>query len=249
LESLKETFLFVCNYQKKIAKIKYSDKYIIILLISSFVLQYQLNAQGRLGVLLKENSIQCVSTNSGNLYSGIDNYVKISDSIQHEYVDLSLKTSNGIVEKDSNDLFLVIPAKPGQLRLTIIDQENDSSAIGYEYLQVKKVPGPVLMLNNYQIESSAQIPKSLLMDCDSLSIFFTDDLPGSNAWIQITEFTLGYNYGGFHVSFLNPSNHILFETKEIINRLGPEHEISIRVKVKSIGKIIKELPIYRLTIY
>ena len=95
----------------------------------------------------------------------------------------------------------------------------------------------------------AQIPKSLLMDCDSLSIFFTDDLPGSNAWIQITEFTLGYNYGGFHVSFLNPSNHILFETKEIINRLGPEHEISIRVKVKSIGKIIKELPIYRLTIY
>lgn len=237
------------HYHKQSANIKQPNNYSILLLVMLFIAHSHLNAQGRLGNLLNENSIQCVSTNSGNLYSGIDNYVKICDSIRNEHVDLTLRTSNGIVEKDSNNLFLVIPVRPGRIRLTILNVDEDTTAIGYEYLQVKAVPGPVLMLNNFQVESKAQIPKRLLMDCDSLSIYFTDDLPGSEAWLQITEFTLGYNYGGFHVSYLNPSNHILYETKEIINRLGPEHEISIRVKVKSIGKIIKELPIYRITIY
>jgi hypothetical protein len=68
-------------------------------------------------------------------------------------------------------------------------------------------------------------------------------------WLRITEFTLGYNYGGFHVSYLNPSNFISLETKEIINRLGPEHEISIRVKVEAEEKLMIELPIYRITLY
>lgn len=236
------------NYKASVI-IKKVIKYIIPIFISFIVMQNQLNAQGRLGVLLEENSIQCVSTVSGNLYSGIDNYVKISDSIRLKYNDLDIKTSNGIVEKDSNDLFLVVPSRPGKIRLTIYNLEEDTLAIGYEFLQVKTVPGPVLMVNNFMIDSRAQVPKSLLMECDSLSIFFTEDLPGSEAWLQITEFTLGYFYGGFHVSFLNSSNHLLYETKEIINRLGPEHELSIRVKVKSVGKIIKELPIYRITIY
>ena len=146
-------------------------------------------------------------------------------------------------------MFVVIPAKSGRIRLTVFSTHNDTVVIGYEYLQVKQVPEPKLMLNNYKIDARAQLPKSLLMNCDSLSVYFTDDLPGSQLWLRITEFTLGYNYGGFHVSYPNPSNHILFETKEIINRLGPEHEISIRVKASSEGEITKELPIYRIILY
>lgn len=230
-------------------EIKQSQKYRLALFICFFISQSLVDAQGRLGVLLKEESIQCVSSFSGTLYSGIDNYVKICDSLNQVYNSLGLRTSNGTVAKDSLDLFLVVPARPGRIRLTVLNEDWDTAAVGYEYFQVKTVPGPVLMLNNYKIGPVAQLPKSLLMDCDSLSVFFTEDLPGSEAWLKITEFTLGYNYGGFHVSYLNPSNHVLFETKEIINRLGPESEISIRVKVESVGKIIKELPIYRITIY
>jgi hypothetical protein len=205
--------------------------------------------QGRLGVLLEQGSVRCTSTLSGDLYRGIDNYVRIDDSIRNSYDHLALKVSNGSVEQDSADLFLVIPSKAGRMRLTILNIPDDSVALGYVYMNVRTVPDPKLMLNNYRISSAADLPKALLMDCDSLSIFFTDDLPGSEGWIKIKEFTLGYNYGGFHVSHLNPSNKMLFETKEIINRLGPEHEISIRVKVEYEGQITKELPIYRITIY
>ncbi len=243
--------LFICirQYQKFSPNIKRLNQYRLTFLICIVISQYQINAQGRLGVLLEENSIQCISTNSGYLYSGIDNYIKVSDSILLKYPELTMHTSNGVVKKDSINLFLVIPSKPGRIRLTVFNAFNDTSAIGYEYLQVKQIPEPKLMLNNYKIDSRAQIPKSLLMNCDSLSVYFTDDLPGSQLWLQITEFTLGYNYGGFHVSYPNPSNHILFETKEIINRLGPEHEISIRVKALSGGVITKELPIYRIILY
>jgi hypothetical protein len=208
------------------------------------------NAQGRLGILLEDNSVICISTRSGDLYSGIDNYVKIKESIRNEYHNLILKISNGIVQKDTNELFLVIPVRPGRARLTIFNLENeDTLAIGYNYIEVRGVPDPKLMLNNYKINATALLPKSLLMGCDSLSIFFSDDLPGSEMWLRITEFTLGYNYGGFHVSYLNPSNFISLETKEIINRLGPEHEISIRVKVEAEEKLMIELPIYRITLY
>ena len=231
------------------ADIKRLDQYKLTFLLCLAISQVQINAQGRLGILLEENSIRCVSTNSGYLYRGIDNFIQLNDSLLRKYNELTLQTSNGTVKKDSNNLFIVIPAKSGRIRLTVLNALNDTTAIGYEYLEVKQVPQPKLMLNNYKIDSKAQLPKSLLMNCDSLSVFFSDDLPESQYWLQITEFTLGYNYGGFHVSYPNPSNHVLFETKEIINRLGPEHEISIRVKVSSEGKITKELPIYRITLY
>lgn len=237
------------QFRKFSISIILNNKYVLACAVGWVISVSQISAQGRLGILLEKNSIQCISTKSGSLYSGIDNYIRISDSLRVNYSNLALKTSNGTAEKDSNDLFLVIPAKPGRIRLTVLVSDDDTTAVGYEYLQVKPVPEPKLMLNSLKIDSRVELPKSLLMDCDSLSVFFTNDIPGSDLWLQITEFTLGYNYGGFHVSFPNPSNHILYETKEIINRLGPEHEISIRVKVNAEGKVMKELPIYRITIY
>ncbi|MBN1949558.1 MAG: hypothetical protein JW801_00040 [Bacteroidales bacterium] len=209
-----------------------------------------ISSQGRYGVALSETSIQCLSSKKGNLYQGIDNYLKVDTGFFVECEEINVISSNGIALWDSANQYLLIPERAGKLRLSVgCVQCGQEEVMGYRYFNVTNVPEPQLMLDGVPIDNPASLPKSRLLTCDSLSIFFNDDLVGSSEWMLITDFQLGYNYGGFHVSHFNPSNKLSHETREIISRLGPDHEISIRATVKSLGDMRKQLPIYRIRIY
>ncbi len=221
--------------------------YLVFLMIISTP---ESGAQGRYGDLLPDHSMNCTTSISGDLYSGIDNHLLLNTEEFQSPEKIWISSTNGIAVFDTLNRFLVIPEKPGKVRYTLYLIEGiDSTLLGYRFYSVRRVPEPRLRIDQTLIPVHGQVSKSLLMYCDSLSVFVSDDIPGSESWFTVREFTLGYNYGGFHVSYVNPSGSMLMETRKILNTLGPDREISIKATMVSHSGIEKELPIYRMVIY
>jgi hypothetical protein len=225
----------------------YLHSFFICLLI--FTLN-DISCQYRLGKQIDSGLIVTQSSYKGYLYSGIDNFLKIDPLLKKDFDTLIIKINNGKIYSDTNDLILVIPDRPGKVRLTVTGiSKTDTIEVGYFYFVVYGIPEPKLTLNTISIESPCTIPKKALMDCDSLGIMFSQDIIGSDKWVKVSKFTLGYNYGGFYISHLNPSNKFSLKTKQILSQLGPDREITIRPTIVSEGNVSRELPIYKITIY
>jgi GldM C-terminal domain len=225
-------------------------KYQIIILIFLFLTSKTLLSQYRLGNHLNEKSISTLSSSKGLLYVGIDNLLKIDNSIIKDFDTINIESNNGSIVPDSNHLILIVPDRPGKVRLNLTGIRNkDSTEIGYKYFNVIGIPDPMLMINNIPINTPCTIPRKVVLSCDSLGIYFSDDIAGSDKWMKISKFILGYNYGGFYISHLNPTNILTNETKQILQKIGPDREISILLTTESEGMVYKELPIYRITIY
>ncbi len=206
--------------------------------------------QGRYGDALSHNSIETLSSKEGVLYAGIDNPISVDSTIFSHCSDLQLKASNALVVPDTQNIYLLIPQRVGKVRVNLYClNQNDTVALGYRFFNVLPLPEPRLTLNDWPIDNPAVIDRAVLLNCDSLGVFFSDDLIGSISWMRISDFEVGYNYGGFHFSHHNESNQIGTETFEIFNKLGPNNEISLRVTVASDGRVTKHLPIYRLRVY
>jgi len=229
-------------------------KYFCLLLVHALLMilpvKCLLKAQGRYGSQLPINAIISLSSRKGFLYCGIDNYLQVDYSLATGCDSFILCSTNGLLLNDTLDKFISIPERSGNARLSIhclIDK--DTFTLGYRYFTVIYVPNPCLTLNDRPISSPISLSKYAFLSCDSLGIYFSDDIYGSENWMRITDFTIGYNYGEFYISHLNITNKITAQTREIINRLGPDHEISIMFRVESQGKIQKQLPIYRINLY
>jgi hypothetical protein len=225
--------------------------YLLFILISQLLLHSaKISGQYHFGKEIDSGLIVTQSSYKGYLYSGIENFLKIDTSLNKKYDTIIINSNNGKIFPDTNNLFIIIPNRPGKVRLTLKGVSyRDTLQLGYFYFIVFGIPEPKLTLNNIPIETPCNIPKKVLLDCDSLGIFFSNDIVGSDKWVKISKFTLGYNYGGFYISHINPSNRFTPNTKQILNQLGPDREIMIRPTIESTGNISKELAIYKITIY
>jgi hypothetical protein len=227
-----------------------SYKYQIIILFLLFLPAEILLSQFRLGNHLKEKSIVTLSSSKGVLYSGIDNFLKVDCNLTKSYDTIVIDSNNGRIASDSNNLILIVPDRPGKVRLTLSGiNSKDTNELGYTYFNVVGIPEPLLMINNLPITTPCTIPRKIMINCDSLGIYFSNDIAGSEKWMKISKFVLGYNYGGFYIAHQNPTNILTLDTKKILNKIGPDREISIRLTTESEGMVFKELPIYRITIY
>lgn len=226
------------------------SKYQIIILFLVFFPTKILLSQYRLGNHLSDKSIVTLSSPRGLLYSGIDNFLTVDPSITKSYDTILIESNNGKIVPDSNNLILIVPDRPGKVRLTLNGlKHKDTTEIGYRYFNVLGIPEPKLTINNIPISTPCTIPRKAMINCDSLGIFFSEDIAGSDKWLKISKFVLGYNYGGFYIAHLNPTHILTIDTKKILNKIGPDREISIRLTTESEGMVFKELPIYRITIY
>jgi hypothetical protein len=205
--------------------------------------------QTRYGNELSDSVLKAVDSKNNILYAGIDNRI-ITDYSRfeedHEYI---LKVNNGIIFSDSI-YYISVPDRPGDARFLVLGiRDNDTALIGYRYFEVRNVPEPLLAVDTLRLKEEDVISKNHLLNCDSLNIFISDDIIGSESWFKIVKFTLGYVYGGYYVEHVNNTNKLSRETKQIIYTIGPTKEIIIKPVVKGEGKLIKELPIFRLTLY
>jgi len=177
----------------------------------------------------------------------VDNYLYVNPDIKQN--NIIITTDNGHVFHDEG-MYCIIPATYGILNLDLFQVINEDTVL----LLSKKfpafeVPPPVLKIGNYKVTELEELSWSILMNCDSIGIFISDDIIGAEDWVYIEKFTFGYQYGSYYVSHSSRGNKFTEEIKEAIKKLKPGQEISIRVWLGSKGSIVREIPIYRVRIY
>ena len=205
--------------------------------------------QTRYGGELGDSILTAVNSRNNILYAGIDNEISMDYSRLDMYIEYILTVNNGIVFPDIFD-YIAIPGRPGKARFLVLGIDGrDTVLIGYRYFQVENVPEPLLIIDSLLLNENDTVSKQHFLNSDSLGIFISDDIMGSENWFRIVKFTLGYVYGGYYVEYTNNTNKISRETKQIIYSIGPAKEIIINPVVEGEGKLIKELPIFRLTLY
>ena len=227
-----------------------SKFYIIIFIgILFFSLTEISRCQTRYGNELNDSVLVAIDSRNNILYSGIDNRIITDYSEFDENYEYILQVNNGLVFPDSN-YYISIPDRPGDARFLVLGlRNNDTVLIGYRYFEVRNVPDPLLAIDTLRLQEEDVISKNHFLNSDSIDIFISDDIIGSGNWFRIIKFTLGYLYGGYYVEHTNNTNIISRETKQIIYTIGPTKEIIIKPVVEGEGKLIKELPIFRLTLY
>ncbi len=224
--------------------------YMILFLVSLFLSLTEISkCQTRYGNELNDSVLVAIDSRNNILYTGIDNYIIADFSKFEENYEYIIKVNNGIVFSDSN-YYVAIPDRPGDARFLVLGiRDNDTVLIGYRYFEVRNVPEPLLAIDTLRLKEEDVISKNHFLNSDSLDIFISDDIIGSETWFRIIKFTLGYLYGGYYVEHTNDTKIISRETKQIIYTIGPTKEIIIKPVVEGEGKLIKELPIFRLTLY
>lgn len=222
----------------------------ILILGSLFInLTATLKCQTRYGNELSDSVFIAIDSRNNILYTGIDNYIKYDYSKFEDGYEYILKVNNGIVFPDSN-YYVAIPDRPGNARFLVFGlKDSDTTLLGYKYFKVKNIPEPLLAIDTLRLKEEDVINKNHFLNSDSLNIYISEDIIGSENWFKIVKFTLGYVYGGYYVEHTNNTNILSQETKQIIFTIGPTKEIIIKPVVKATGSLIRDLPIYRLTLY
>lgn len=223
-------------------------KYAFAFLIA-FILSNPIEAQSRHGYSLPDSAIVAITSISGILYCGMDNHLNISNIDSNGFDTLLLKTNNGKIYSDSTSI-IANPRRTGKARMHVYGiKGRDTIQIGYQNLTVKSIPEIKLSIDTLALELDDRISKTQFLLSDSLSVWFTRDIPGSYNWFSISRFSIGYSYGGFYVEHVNHSNQIDAKSKQIVESLGPGKKITIQAKLENKSDIKKELPLYRIELY
>jgi hypothetical protein len=206
--------------------------------------------QGRYGIELDNSLIITLKSRNRIVYKGIDNIIKVDASLKVKYDTVIYYCNNGILLSEEVNTLLIIPSRLGNVKVALYGiLGSDTAIIGYTTFAVQAVPEPHLTINEKPITTNSTIPKEVLLQCDSIGVMYSKDIIGSEKWLKVVSFDLGYNYGGFYVSHDNHSNKLSKEIKRIIDQVSPGHEIGILPFVESEGGIVKRLPVYRISVY
>jgi hypothetical protein len=208
-----------------------------------------LNGQYRYGKNLSDSIFSLINSKSGILYAGIDNPVKVCLRNGENIEDYILEVTNGTAFYDSLQ-FITIPVRSGISRLILSKVEGTDTILkGHRFFQVKNIPDPLLRIDTSCFGEVSNIFKQQLLNADSLSVFFTSDIAGSESWFRIKEFSIGYIFGGFYRSYSFKGCEISDTAKIIISRISPGKVVVFKLIAESEGKVQKELPVYRLKLF
>ncbi len=189
-----------------------------------------------------------ISTNNV-LYVGIDNPLTLHISQVVLPDSYFLFSSNGPVFFDSIQ-FATIPNRSGIARIVVYKMvESDTVLVGYKFFKVFNIPDPMLAINSVVFSEEDTVSRLFLLNADTLSIHFTDDIIGSDNWFRIKKYSIGYLYGGLYRSYEINGNQFTLQVKRMINIIGPGKEIIIKPYVTGQGRLSKNMPIYRLLLY
>jgi hypothetical protein len=243
------TFIYLAPHKRQIFnffRLKNRGIYIFVILFCSPLI---LKGQYRYGENLTDSIFTLVNSKNGILYAGIDNPVEIRMKDDEHIEDFILDVTNGIAFCDSLQ-FITIPVRSGISRLILSKVEGTDTILkGHRFFQVRSVPDPLLKIDTSCFGEESIIYKHQLLQADSISIYFSKDIAGSENWFRVKEYSLGYIFGGFYRSYSFKGNKISNATKIIINRISPGKVIVFKIFAESEGKVQKELPVYRLKMF
>lgn len=198
------------------------------------------------------NKITVEATESKNnyLYAGIDNTLKITFPDENsKKLQLYWGVNNGQIFR-TGDLYLTIPRKAGWSFVTTycITENNDTLVLGKKQFIVKNIPAPTLLIGNTHLCENCTVDRKAFYTGDTLKIFFTDDYAESNQWVSITNFSVGYSYGGMYLSVNNEGSVLLPHTVNFIQKLKPGQQTVIKVIATTPTRMLRQMPLTRFSV-
>ncbi len=208
-------------------------------------------AQSRFGDLLPDSAIYSLTSLSNNLYVGIDNNIKLNLGDKIKGADtILLKCNNGIVFDDDKDGYIIIPKRPGTLRIEIHKMIGENiDTIGFYQFNVLPLPKPKVLLDSTIIHEDVRISTETFLNSDSIYIILSDDIPGSKKWIEINEFSIGYNYGSFYIEEKSNDNAITDAMKVLVVNNGAGRTFTIKLITESNNSLFSTKPTYKTMFY
>jgi hypothetical protein len=218
------------------------------LIISFLVFCTTVQAQTRYGFLLPDSAIYSVTSLSNTLYVGIDNRLHMDNSLWTHYDSIAFKCNNGHLLLDST--YFVIPSRAGNLRIEVHGYVNGKKdTLGFSRFKVLPLPAPKIVFGSTIIDDSMRINNEIFIQADSLYIALSDDIPASKNWIEVREFSIGYNYGGYFIEETSESNAITKEMKAFIAKYGTGKWFSVKVITQSGDALLLTNPMYKVFFY
>ncbi|QQS51310.1 MAG: hypothetical protein IPM71_00885 [Bacteroidota bacterium] len=207
-----------------------------------------LYAQSRFGLDLSAETIFSTSSRSNTLYTGIDNYLELKLDETMGYDSIILQCNNGKVFFDS--CYVVIPRRPGSLRIEVFGFIDDNiDTLGYKSFKVNTLPSPQLAFDEIIVSDSILVDHKDFINADTMFMVYTNDLIGSDKWLRISEFTIGYNYGGYYIGESNNNGAITQEMKELVLNKGIGRWMSVKVICQANSSLFLSNIIYRVLFY
>lgn len=223
-------------------------KYIKILIVILLLYCPKSYSQSRYGYKFPSGTIKSAISKSGNLYAGIDNPLIVSLP-GFNYDDYSVSSNNGEVFIDSLEL-KVVPIRTGDIRFMISKTNSDSTEyLGHSKLKVHNLPSPRLKLNALTVYDTTSISSNELPDIDSISVFISEDIPDSDSWYSVKEFSIGYNYGGIYIGTNNIGSALTSDTRKLIKQMRPNRYLSINAIIRSSTGVTKSMPLVKVYVY
>ena len=187
-----------------------------------------------------------LNSKSNMLYEGIDNPLAIrfpdEDSKKLKYL---FKTHNGIIFQ-SDSYYVTVPKNSGRAFIsTFLITETDTILIGKKEFAVQKVPLPSLKFGGVVIQDQSVIDRGILLRPDSVKVYFSDDIIGSENWCTAEHFNIGYSFGGRYISIDNKGPLLTRKTREFISKLKSNENVVIKVTNINCSLIYKNLPLVR----
>ncbi len=223
-----------------------------IIFICIFFLQANtIKAQWRFGELLPDTAISSITSISNILYVGIDNVIEFNLGDKLKNADtLLLKCNNGKVFYDEEEGYVVIPKRPGTLRIEIHKMvEETLDTIGFYQFKVLSLPKPMVVLDSTIIHENAKIPTETFINSDSIYVIFSEDIPGSKKWIKIHEFSIGYSYGSYYIEERSSDNAITDAMKVLVLNNGAGRIFTIKLITQSENSLLLTKPTYKTMFY
>lgn len=194
--------------------------------------------------------VEAVKSRNNYLYAGIDNIIKINDTISTHENCIVKATDASVFRSDTNNSYYrVIPDKTGLITFEIYyAYEKDTIMIISDDVKCIYLPAPLLTINGNVIRNSV-IDRRMLNKANKIGLFITNDIVDIDQWFDVVGFKFGLDFEGKYNMYHNIGNICSRETKSIMSNLYPGSEIIFNVSVKSKTDVLIRGRTYKFLVY
>lgn len=207
------------------------------------------NAAGQyLDTIVVSTDIASLISKKGILYQGIDNVLEIS-GVHLKNKEVFVTTSNGKAYLMDNKIYLM-PRKKGFANVQVSWNNNTDTLYKVnKRFYVVALPLPVLMVDNIKLQDKNSINREIFMNCDSIHVFYGEDLLVANRWATISHFVLGYAYGNNFMKFEFEGKKIPDRFRKVVSRIPPGKEVTLRVYLQYRNGITASVKNFKTILY
>jgi hypothetical protein len=195
-----------------------------------------------------KDTILVKNSHSNSLYAGIDNPIEISKK-SVPFKNILIECSMGMALEDGPN-YIVIPAKPGKIMLTLYQYDKgDTVIVLRKLMNVLKVPAPYVVFGGTKISELKHINKIDLLKNNAFKVHLSEDFINDSLWFSVKEITVGYPFGQLYVTKTCEGPKFSDEIRKAITQLIPGSEMSFSFTLAGEGDLYKRIGPIRIMVH